>query len=83
MEPITSECGRVARTIFITGSSSRLGRATALLFASRGFKVIATMRNPNDDSLAKAPNITLLPLDVTDKGADRSTGKESDRTRRR
>jgi NAD(P)-dependent dehydrogenase (short-subunit alcohol dehydrogenase family) len=34
-------------TIFVTGSSSGLGRATAKLFASKGRKVIATMRNPN------------------------------------
>jgi NADP-dependent 3-hydroxy acid dehydrogenase YdfG len=31
------------KTIFITGSSSGLGRATAKLFASKGWKVIATM----------------------------------------
>ena len=34
--------------IFITGSSSGLGRATAKLFASKGWKVIASMRNPKE-----------------------------------
>jgi NAD(P)-dependent dehydrogenase (short-subunit alcohol dehydrogenase family) len=35
--------------IFITGSSSGLGRATAKLFASRRWKVIATMRDPSKE----------------------------------
>lgn len=56
------------RTIFITGSSTGLGRATALLFASRGWKVIATMRTPGKDvELAKTPGVTVLALDVTDR----------------
>ncbi len=55
------------RTIFITGSSSGLGRATAKLFASKGWKVIATMRNPDKETeLDKLPGVVLLPLDVTD-----------------
>ena len=55
------------KTIFITGSSTGLGRATALLFASRGWNVIATMRHPaREDDLRRVPGITLLPLDVTD-----------------
>src|SRR5215472_19213699 len=54
-------------TIFITGSSSGLGRATAKLFASKGWKVIASMRNPaNEKELAKLPGITLMSLDITD-----------------
>lgn len=53
------------KTIFITGSSTGLGRATAKLFASRGWKVIATMRNPDKETeLGALPGITLLPLDV-------------------
>jgi NAD(P)-dependent dehydrogenase (short-subunit alcohol dehydrogenase family) len=39
------------KAIFITGSSSGLGRATAKLFASNGWKVIATMRNPNSEKI--------------------------------
>ncbi|HEV2827207.1 MAG TPA: SDR family oxidoreductase [Pyrinomonadaceae bacterium] len=55
------------RTIFITGSSSGLGRATARLFASKGWKVIATMRNPDKETeLDKLSGVVLLPLDVTD-----------------
>ena len=57
-------------TIFITGSSSGLGYATATLFAAKGWQVIATMRTPAKDSasatgLTHMPGITVLPLDVT------------------
>jgi NAD(P)-dependent dehydrogenase (short-subunit alcohol dehydrogenase family) len=38
-----------SRTIFITGSSSGLGRAAAKLFASRGWNVLATMRSPDKE----------------------------------
>ncbi len=54
------------QTIFITGASSGLGKITAQLFASRGWKVMATMRQPGkEQELNKIPNIILLPLDVT------------------
>jgi len=55
------------KAVFITGSSSGLGRAAAKLFASRGWKVIATMRNPNSEKeLTKIPGVTLMALDTTD-----------------
>lgn len=54
-------------TIFITGASSGLGKATAKLFAARGWHVIATMRHPeNETELRQLPGVHLLPLDVTD-----------------
>lgn len=54
-------------TIFITGTSSGLGRASAKLFASRGWTVVATMRNPSKEAeLAALPNVVLLALDITD-----------------
>jgi NAD(P)-dependent dehydrogenase (short-subunit alcohol dehydrogenase family) len=53
-------------TIFITGSSSGLGRATAKLFASKGWKVIASMRDPTrEKELGDISGITLMTLDVT------------------
>lgn len=56
----------MANTIFITGASSGLGKATARLFQSKGWHVIATMRNPaQEQELSQFQNITLLPLDVT------------------
>jgi NAD(P)-dependent dehydrogenase (short-subunit alcohol dehydrogenase family) len=55
------------KTIFITGASSGLGKATAHLFQQQGWKVIATMRNlDSSNDLADLENVTLLPLDVTD-----------------
>jgi len=55
------------KTIFITGSSSGLGRAAAKLFASKGWKVIATMRNPEKETeLNNISGVTLMALDITD-----------------
>jgi NAD(P)-dependent dehydrogenase (short-subunit alcohol dehydrogenase family) len=54
------------KTIFITGASTGLGKATARLFQLKGWNVIATMRNPEkEEELNHLENITLLPLDVT------------------
>lgn len=56
------------RTIFITGASAGLGKATARLFHAAGWQVIATMRNPdNETDLVELSNIILLKLDVTNK----------------
>ncbi|MXN90452.1 SDR family NAD(P)-dependent oxidoreductase [Flavobacterium sp. Sd200] len=53
------------KTIFITGASAGLGKATAKLFHSKGWRVIATMRNPEKETeLNKLSNVILLPLDV-------------------
>jgi NAD(P)-dependent dehydrogenase (short-subunit alcohol dehydrogenase family) len=54
------------KTIFITGASAGLGKATARLFQSKGWNVIATMRNPEKETeLNQLQNVTLLPLDIT------------------
>ena len=54
------------KTIFITGASAGLGKTTAKLFQSQGWKVIATMRSPEKETeLNQLENVTLLPLDVT------------------
>ena len=65
------------KTIFITGSSSGLGRATAKLFASKKWKVISSMRNPdNEKELATLRGITLMALDITDpRGIERVAGE--------
>jgi NADP-dependent 3-hydroxy acid dehydrogenase YdfG len=57
---------REQKAIFITGASSDLGRATAKLFTSNGWKVIASMRDPNkENELGKIPGVALMALDVT------------------
>ena len=61
------------KTIFITGASTGLGKATAELFQQQGWKVIATMRQPEGSSLAQLNNVTVLPLDVTNPAQIRAT----------
>lgn len=54
------------KTIFITGASAGLGKATARLFHSRGWNVIGTMRDPKKETeLTELENVTILPMDVT------------------
>ena len=54
------------KTIFITGASAGLGKSTAKLFHAKGWKVIATMRRPEQETeLNQLENVILLPLDVT------------------
>lgn len=56
------------KTIFITGASSGLGKTAAKLFHSKGWNVIATMRNPERETeLRQFENIKLFRLDVSEK----------------
>ena len=56
----------MTRTILITGTSSGYGKATAELFLSRGWNVVATMRRPDPSLFQGAPDrLRVLPLDVT------------------
>ena len=64
------------KTIFITGASSGLGKATAKLFAEKGWTVIATMRHPEKEAeLRSMDNMHLLPLDVTDSASIKSAAQ--------
>jgi NAD(P)-dependent dehydrogenase (short-subunit alcohol dehydrogenase family) len=56
----------MAKTILITGTSSGIGRATALYFAERGWNVAATMRDPRmADPVLRHPQVSMFALDVT------------------
>jgi NAD(P)-dependent dehydrogenase (short-subunit alcohol dehydrogenase family) len=54
------------KTVLITGCSSGFGLATATYFLAQGWRVVATMRTPQDGLLPASDNLRILPLDVTD-----------------
>lgn len=54
------------KTVFITGTSSGLGKLTAIRFAQLGWNVAATMRTPESETeLTAYENIKIFKLDVT------------------
>lgn len=54
-------------TILITGASSGIGAATAQLFLSKGWNVIATMRSPEKETtLVDSDDMLVVRLDVLD-----------------
>ena len=56
----------MSQTILITGASSGIGRATARLFLTKGWNVIATMRDPGDgEEFETDENALVAALDVT------------------
>lgn len=57
------------KTVLITGCSSGFGLETAMFFLKSNWKVIATMRIPNENLFSPSPNLRVLALDVTDPGS--------------
>jgi NAD(P)-dependent dehydrogenase (short-subunit alcohol dehydrogenase family) len=65
----TRNTGTIAKTVLITGSSSGIGEASALLMARNGFRVLAGVRKPEDGERLRqkaGKNITPVIIDVTD-----------------
>ena len=55
----------MSKTVLITGASSGLGRASAKLFQSQGWNVVATMRSPHAETeLNTLDNVLVARLDV-------------------
>lgn len=57
------------KTILITGCSSGFGLEIARYFLARDWRVVATMRTPNDCLMPSSDNLLVLPLDVKDQGS--------------
>jgi NAD(P)-dependent dehydrogenase (short-subunit alcohol dehydrogenase family) len=57
----------MTQTIFITGTSSGIGKATAHYFHDKGWNVVATLRNPTQaGDLSDLPRVLVTRLDVTE-----------------
>ncbi|MFD0674419.1 SDR family oxidoreductase [Cohnella sp. GCM10027633] len=66
------------KTVFITGTSSGLGKLTAIRFARMGWNVAATMRTPeNETELTSYDNIRIFKLDVTDTEQVREAARQA------
>jgi len=68
----------MTKTIFITGTSTGLGKLTAIHFAKLGWNVAATMRSPEKETeLTAFSNIKVFQLDVTDVDQVQTAVKQS------
>jgi NAD(P)-dependent dehydrogenase (short-subunit alcohol dehydrogenase family) len=55
----------IKSTVLITGCSSGFGKASAELFRTRGWNVIATMRSPKPELFDASEKVLVTSLDVT------------------
>ena len=58
----------MSKTILITGTSTGIGKLTAIYFAKQGWNVAATMRDPQKgNDLLTYKNVKVVPCDVMDQ----------------
>jgi NAD(P)-dependent dehydrogenase (short-subunit alcohol dehydrogenase family) len=62
----------MSQTVFITGASSGIGKATARHFAAQGWNVVATMRSPEDGAELEGDNVLVTRLDLLDSDSIQS-----------
>lgn len=64
-------------TVLITGSNRGLGLAYAKHYASSGYQVIATCRNPGEaEQLSQLDNVTVYAMDVSDEAQIAALGAQ-------
>lgn len=63
----------MARTVVVTGSSTGIGRATAIRMHDAGWNVVASMRSPDRAEWVPSSDRFVCPrLDVTDLASIKS-----------
>ncbi|MEO0468177.1 MAG: SDR family oxidoreductase [Bacteroidota bacterium] len=68
----------MSKTVFITGSSTGIGRASAIYFQQQGWNVVATMRSPEKETeLQQLDNVLVNKLDVMDQASIDSSIQEA------
>lgn len=68
----------MTKSIFITGTSTGLGKKTAIHFARLGWNVAATMRTPeNETELSAFDNVRIIKQDVTNVEGTKAAAAEA------
>lgn len=65
------------KTVFITGASSGIGKATAEKFKAEGWNVVATMRNIKDGVDLEGDSVFVTKLDLLDSETIKTAVKET------